>query len=300
MLDLSVVERLGTLELQVRAVVDSLAQGRHASSSRGFSIEFAQYREYTPGDDLRYVDWKVFGKSDRLYVKQFDDETSFGCQILIDSSESMAFRSPAVPYSKFEYARLLGASLGLVVLQQQDQVKLHVLAESAARASGFAGSWPAYRQMLAEIEQMKPEGKGNPGQFLTSLVNQNLGNQNRRRAVMVIVTDGLSDLQELISGLRQLRYGRHDVLLLQVMDRWERTFPMTGWTQFIGLEEWPDHTTNAASIREGYLAEYRSFQQQLNSACHEMKIDFFPISTDMSLDQVLRSVLQRNPELLPQ
>ncbi len=295
MLDLSVVERLGTLELQVRAVVDSLAQGRHASSSRGFSIEFAQYREYTPGDDLRYVDWKVFGKSDRLYVKQFDDETSFGCQILIDSSESMAFRSPAVPCSKFEYARLLGASLGLVILQQQDHVKLHVLAESAAQAGGFARSWPAYRQMLAEIEQVQPEGKGNPGQCLISL-----GNQNRRRAVMVIVTDGLSDLQELISGLRQLRYGRHDVLLLQVMDRWERTFPMTGWTQFIGLEDWPDRTTNAPSIREGYLAEYQSFQQQLNTACHEMKIDFFPISTDMSLDQVLRSVLQRNPELLPQ
>ncbi len=295
MLDLSVVERLGTLELQVRAVVDSLAQGRHASSSRGFSIEFAQYREYTPGDDLRYVDWKVFGKSDRLYVKQFDDETSFGCQILIDSSESMAFRSPAVPCSKFEYARLLGASLGLVILQQQDHVKLHVLAESAAQAGGFARSWPAYRQMLAEIEQVQPEGKGNPGQCLISL-----GNQNRRRAVMVIVTDGLSNLQELISGLRQLRYGRHDVLLLQVMDRWERTFPMTGWTQFIGLEDWPDRTTNAPSIREGYLAEYQSFQQQLNSACHEMKIDFFPISTDMSLDQVLRSVLQRNPELLPQ
>lgn len=295
MLDLSVVERLGTLELQVRAVVDSLAQGRHASSSRGFSIEFAQYREYTPDDDLRYVDWKVFGKSDRLYVKQFDDETSFGCQILIDSSESMAFRSPAVPYSKFEYARLLGASLGLVILQQQDHVKLHVLAESAAQTSGFAGSWSAYRQMLAEIEQVKPQGKGNLGQCLTLL-----GNQSRRRAVMVIVTDGLSDLQELISGLRQLRYGRHDVLLLQVMDRWERTFPMTGWTQFIGLEEWPDRTTNAPSIREGYLAEYRSCQQQLNSACHEMKIDFFPISTDMSLDQVLRSVLQRNPELLPQ
>ncbi|MBA4032309.1 MAG: DUF58 domain-containing protein [Planctomyces sp.] len=293
-LDLSAVERMGSLELQARTVVDSVATGRHLSSSRGFSIEFAQYREYTPGDDLRYVDWKVFGKTDRVYLKQFDDETNFGCQILLDASESMAFQSKEAPVSKFGYARLLAACLGYVVIQQQDAVRLSTFRGGVTPGPTFAKSWPAYRQMLAEVEAERPTGAS---RFAHSLMEA--AERLTRRSVVVVVSDGLDELPAVIEGLRQLRFRRHDVLLVQVLDAWERTFPLTQWTQFEGLEALPQLTVDARAIREVYLAEYRVFQTGLHEACLELNIDLFAVSTDMPLDHTLRAVIQRKPGLLP-
>src|SRR5262245_39768764 len=212
--------KLHGLELKARLIVEGYVSGLHKSPYHGFSIEFAEHREYVPGDDLRYVDWKVFGKSDRFYLKQYEEETNFACYFLLDTSESMLYRSEAAPVSKLEYAQYLTAALAYLVLQQRDAVGLATY-DNAVRNFLRAGSHPSHLGQLCRVMDVPPPTGG------TSVgpILHDLAERIRKRGLVVVVSDLFDDVPSLMLGLKHLRHRRHEVLVLHVVDPAEQDFP---------------------------------------------------------------------------
>lgn len=274
------------LELQARLIVEGFVSGLHKSPYHGFSIEFAEHREYVPGDDLRYVDWKVFGKSDRFYLKQYEEETNFACHFLLDCSESMLYKSEQAAVSKLQYAQLVTAALAYLVLQQQDAAGLATF-DTAVRSFVRAGSHPSHLKQICHVMDVSPpQGETNLGPILHELAER-----IRKRGLVVIVSDLFDDLPSLLLGLKHLRHRRHEVLVLQVIDPAEQDFPFVDPTLFKGLEQLPEQFTEPRSLRQAYQREFESFLQEIRRGCHDLHMDYALLRTDQPLDVALRTFL---------
>ena len=207
-----VLAQLQGLELRARRIVEGYVSGVHRSPYHGFSIEFAEHREYAPGDDLRYVDWKVFGRTDKIYLKQYEDETNLLCYLVLDTSESMQYRGPDSPMSKLEYAQCVAAAVAHLVLQQQDSVGLATFDREVRSLVRASGNPSHLKQLLHVMEQTGAVEKTNMGPIFHELAER-----LKKRGVLIVLSDLFDDVPTMLAGLKHLRHRRHDVIVLQVL-----------------------------------------------------------------------------------
>jgi uncharacterized protein (DUF58 family) len=284
-LDPRTLAKLQGLELRARSIVEGYVSGAHRSPFHGFSVEFAEHREYVPGDDLRFVDWKAYGKTDRIYLKQYEEETNLVCYLLLDLSESMTYRSDA-PFSKLDYARTAAASLAYLVLQQQDGVGLTTF-DAGVRSLIKPSSHPTH--LKAMLHAMEAE----PTQAKTSLgpIFHDLAERFKKRGVVVVLSDLFDDPTTLLAGLKHFRHRRHEVILLHVLDPAEQDFAFRDLTLFKGLEGLPELLVDPQALRKAYLEEFDRFVKTLRSGCHAQQIDYVPLRTDRPIDLALSAYL---------
>lgn len=279
-LDPELLQRIGDLELIAREVVEGLRVGSHRSPLRGFSTEFAHHRQYAPGDALRTIDWRVFGRTDRYYTKLYEAETNFDCHLLVDASASMNYGSAKV--SKLEYAKYLAASLAYMVLKQRDSVGLSVF-DSEVRAY-----LPPRSAMgiILEIDRLLKGVKTTPK---TSLAKQlhDIALMMNRRSVVVVISDLLCDIDDILAGLDHLRFEGHNVVVLHTLDPYELDFPFKGTWRFEGLENEEPLMTQPERIRDDYLASLNAFRESLKSGCTASQVDYTLVDTSRPLDAVL-------------
>jgi uncharacterized protein (DUF58 family) len=280
------VAKLQGLQLRARSIVEGYVAGLHRSPFHGYSIEFAEHREYAPGDDLRYMDWKVFGRTDKYYVKQYEDETNLICYIVVDVSESMQYRGPESSLSKFEYAQCLAAAVAWLVLNQRDAVSL-VTFDEQVRASVPASNSPVHWKHLLHVLDMAPQ----TAKTRAGAVFHDLAEKFSKRGVVILISDLFDDLASITAGLRHLRHQRHDVVLFQLLDAAELDFPFQQPALFRGLEQGPLVVTDPAPLRQAYRTELQEFLRTIQSTCQEREIDYRLTRTDQPFDRVLSSFL---------
>jgi len=285
-LDPKILARLEGLQLRARLIVEGYVSGVHRSPFHGFSVEFAEHREYAPGDDLRYLDWKVFGRTDKYHLKQFEQETNLVCYLLLDISESMRYRSADAAMSKFEYAQCLAAALAYLVLHQQDSVSM-VTFDNEIRALVRPGSNPSHiKQLIQVMEQSTTERKTTTGPIFHELAQR-----LKKRGIIVVISDLFDDVDSMMAGLKHLRHRRHEVILMHVLDPAELDFRFRQTTLFKGLEQLPDVLLEPRSLRKAYLEEFGRFIHHIKRGCRMNRIDYVPIRTDQPLDVALSSYL---------
>ncbi|HVT30396.1 MAG TPA: DUF58 domain-containing protein [Lacipirellulaceae bacterium] len=278
--------RLHGLELRARRIVEGYVAGLHRSPYRGFSNEFAEHREYAPGDDLRYVDWKVFGKSDRYYLKQFEEETNLLCYLVLDTSESMQYQGPHAPLSKLAYAQCAAAALAYLVLHQRDAVGLVTFDQEIRQLIRPSSNPTQLKQLLRAMEETVAASKTQTGPIF-----HDLAERFARRGIVVILSDLFDDVESMLAGLKHLRHRRHDVIVLHVLDPAEIDFPFQQVTMFKGLEALGDVVAEPRSLQAAYRREVKSFIQRIQAGCRGQQIDYVTIRTDHPLDAVLRAFL---------
>jgi uncharacterized protein (DUF58 family) len=280
------IRRIGRMEIRARQVVEGFMNGLHRSPYFGQSIEFLQHRQYTPGDDLRHVDWKVWAKQDRLYVKQFEEDASMRTTLLVDVSASMRYGSG--PLNKYEYAATAAASLAYLLLRQHDSVACLAFDEGIRARTPLRNSQSHLAAIVQALDANKPREKTDAGRVLSELADA-----SPRRGMMVVVSDLLGDVESTLRGLRLLRQRGHDVLVLHIMDDDELDFPFDGPTRFEGLEL-PQHLTcNPRALREGYLEAVERFLAALRHGCARDAVDYALIRTSQPLDAALAAFLSR-------
>ena len=285
-LDPAVLDRLEGLALVARTVVEGFMSGHHRSPQRGSSVEFAQHRQYVPGDELRALDWKIFARSDRLVVKEFVAETNFSCHLLVDASESMAFGS--LSWRKFDYARWCAASLAHLVLRQRDAAGLVLFDDEVRHKVAPRTGLAQENDMLAALEQAEPRGATGVGSVLHWIAGR-----LRRRGIVAIFSDFFDDDEELIEGMRRLIHGGHEPILFQVLDPQELEFDYTGLLRLDGLEGTGRILVDPNAIRAAYKKELGKHVEALSRAARELSSDFVQLSTSTPLDVALSTYLAR-------
>jgi uncharacterized protein (DUF58 family) len=283
-LDPLTLAKVRGLELQARLVVEGYLSGMHKSPYHGFSVEFAQHREYVPGDDIKHIDWKVYGRTGRFYLKQYDEETNLVCWLLVDISDSMRYASRQV--SKYDYASMAAASLAYLVLQQSDSAGL-VTFDNQVRTFLRPSSQPSH---LKEIVRVLNQGSSQAKTQMAPLFHE-LAERINRRSIIFVISDVFDDVDQVLMGLKHLRHKRHEVVLWHILDAAEVTFPFQEATLFRGLEEYPQLLADPRSLRQSYLEQFRQFVDQLTHGCRNQNIDYVQLRTDTRLDVALSSYL---------
>jgi uncharacterized protein (DUF58 family) len=264
LLDPAVIQRAELLGLNARQIVEGYMAGAHKSPLRGMAIEFAQHREYAPGDDLRHLDYKVLGRTDRYYIKQYEQETNFVAHVLLDGSESMQYGSGKV--TKFEYARQMAATLSYLILLQRDAVAVSLF-DSATRArQPRTDSMGKMHDILMKLSAFEPAEQTDIARIL-----HDLAVEMRKKGIVILISDLLDDEERILGGIQHLLFGGHEVLVFHVMDHAEIEFPFTGSVEFVGLENGPRLTTQPAALRKSYCAEVKAFCER--NRCHYVFAD---------------------------
>jgi uncharacterized protein (DUF58 family) len=289
-LDPEVLQKLGDLEWVAREVVEGLRVGSHRSPLRGFSTEFAHHRQYAPGDPIRSIDWRVFGRTERYYTKLYEAETNFDCHLLIDSSASMTYGSGKV--TKLEYAKFLAASIAYMVLKQRDSVGLSVF-DSEVRTYMPPRSTMG---VILEIDRMLRVTKPVPKTTIAKQLHD-IALLMRRRSFVVLISDLFSDVDDIMAGLDHLKFDGHNVVVIQPLDPYELEFPFKGTWRFEGLEGEEPLTTQTDRMRESYLADLKTYLDDLNARCVGSHIDYTMASTRRPLDAVLSEVVLKRQNL---
>ncbi|HEX5471720.1 MAG TPA: DUF58 domain-containing protein [Lacipirellulaceae bacterium] len=279
-----VIKRIGRLEVRARHIVEGLLSGMHRSPYFGQSVEFLQHREYAPGDDLRRVDWKVWAKQDRLYVKQYQEDTNLRCCMLVDVSASMEYGSGAM--TKYEYAVTAAAALAYLLLHQHDAVGCAVFDESIRQTIPLRTSTSHLTTIVRSLGPHEPRDKTQLFDVLARAAET-----YPRRGMMVLISDLLVDPDDAQRGLRLLRQRGHDVLVLHVMDDDELDFPFARPARFEGLETADHLTCNPRALRDGYLAALGRFLETIRHGCAHDNIDYTLIRTSTPLDAALTAFL---------
>ena len=278
------IARISRVDLRARYVVEGFLSGLHRSPYFGQSVEFLQHREYTYGDDPRYVDWKVWAKQDRYYVKQFEEDTNLRCTLLCDVSGSMRYGSGAM--NKYEYGCTIAASLAYLLLQQQDAVGCVAFDDSSRTTIPLRSKRNHLDSIIRAMDVSRPENKTDLYQILREVTEN-----SPRRGMMVLVSDLLVERPGLFRGLKLLRSRGHDVMVFHVMDDDELDFPFTGPTRFEGLEL-PEHLRcNPRALRAGYLAALGAYLEEVRRGCVQHSVDYALIRTSQPLDAALTAYL---------
>ena len=284
-LDPAVIARLGTMELKARTVVEGFLSGLHRSPYKGFSVEFAEYRQYMPGDDLSTLDWKVYARSDRHYVKKFEEETNVECHLLVDVSASMGYRGGA-PMSKLEYGLVLAGSLAFLMNRQRDATGLIAFDDRVAFRMP-AGARPGHlHALLLALERFVPASRS----ALARPLHQ-LAEALTRRSLVVLISDLLDEPEPTIKGLRHLRSRGTDVVVFQILDPNELTFPFHGASRFKDLENADEVTADPSAIRASYLRELAGMTLKYDRELRGCGIDYVQLDTSQPLDFALLAYL---------
>jgi uncharacterized protein (DUF58 family) len=288
-LDPRTLARIHSLDLRARLIVEGLMTGMHRSPYQGISVEFAQHRPYVAGDDTRHVDWKVFGKTDKIYLKQYLEETNLHLICVVDASESMGFGSVGEgkdAWTKYDHATAIAASLSYMAIQQQDSVGLAIFdgdLRHYIKPSNSPGQWKIITHELNQVPRLK---KTNTGRVLDQLAEK-----LTHRSLIVLLSDFFDEADNIKKGLRHLRYKKHEMMAFQVLDPLEIDFPFEETTMFRGLEEAGQLLTEPRSLRDGYLEQLALFTDELRKMCRGMHIDFTRMSSGEPLDVALSGFL---------
>ena len=274
------LSRISRLEIQARGIVEGFLSGSHRSPFFGQSVEFAQHREYTPGDDVRRIDWKVWSKTDKYYVKQYEEETNLRTTILVDLSESMQFGSGET--TKYDYACTLAASIAYLLLRQQDAVGLSAF-DNAIRSQVPIRSHQNHLHSILGGMLDQPSRRKTD---IYDILHRTAG-QHTRRGLIVLISDLFADQASLVKGLKLLRHRGHDVMVFHVLDDEELDFTFSGTTKFIGLEESGELTCDPKGLRDGYLKAMEKFIHRVKKSCTSQEIDYQTIRTSEHIDAVL-------------
>jgi uncharacterized protein (DUF58 family) len=289
-LDPRTLARISSLDLRARLIVEGLMTGMHRSPYQGISVEFAQHRPYVAGDDIRHVDWKVLAKTDRVYLKQYQEETNLHLICVVDASESMAYGSVEgegrATWSKYDHATAIAASLSYMAIQQQDSVGLAIFDNELKRYFKPSNSPGQWKVVVRELQVMPRLKKTNTGRVL-----EQLAEKLTHRSLIVLLSDFFDDLGAIETGLRHLRYRKHELMAFQVLDPMEIEFPFEDVTLFKGLEEGGELLTEPRSLREGYQRQLSEATERLKKMCRGMHMDFARMNTGESLDASLSGFL---------
>jgi uncharacterized protein (DUF58 family) len=285
-LDPQTQAKIRSLELHARQLVEGYLTGMHRSAQYGFAVEFAQHREYVPGDDIRRIDWKVFGRTERYFLKQYELETNLTGWLLVDSSESMKYGSGEI--TKYEYAIRTAAALAYLIVQQSDSVGLARF-DSQVRQFLRPASTPTH---LKELMRVLVNDPGTEASQIGRVLHDSAERFNRR-GICMIFSDCFDDVPQILAGLKHLKYQRQDIVVFHVLDPAELEFPFRQSTLFRGLELMPELLTDPLGIRESYLSEFNQFVTELRQGCRLQNIDYVLLRTDQEVGRTLANYLSQ-------
>ena len=285
------VSKLKGMELKARMVVEGFIAGMHKSPYHGFSVEFAEHRQYMPGDNIRDIDWKVFAKSDRFYIKEYEEETNLKGYLLLDCSKSMAYRS-GDRVSKHDYAVMLCGALSFMMLRQRDSVGLVTFDQRIRRYVPPRSKSGHLHVLLGEIASHEPSDTTSVAQTLHEMAER-----IKRRGLVVIISDLLDDAEEIIGGLKHFRYNHHEVIVFHVLDPRERDFAFPREAIFKDMETGEEMTTLPYQIKRDYAEAVQAHSDEIAGACRQSNIDYHPIDTAMPFDRALWAFLSKRERL---
>jgi uncharacterized protein (DUF58 family) len=289
-LDPRTLARVGSLDLRARLIVEGLMTGMHRSPYQGISVEFAQHRPYVAGDDIKHVDWKVFGKTDKIYLKQYLEETNLHLICVVDASESMGYGSVAAAsgeiWTKYDHATAIAAALSYMAIQQQDSVGLAIFDQQLSRYFKPSNSPAQWKMVVNELTLVPKWNKTNTGKILDQIAEK-----LRHRSLIVLLSDFFDDAENIKKGLRHLRYKKHEVMAFQILDPAEIEFPFEETTLFKGMEELGDMLTEPRALRDGYIEQMNAHTVALQKLCRGMLIDFVRMNSGEPLDTALSGFL---------
>lgn len=285
-LDPQVLAKIGGLDLRARLLVRGFLAGMHHSPAHGFSVEFAEHRKYAQGDDLRFLDWKVYGRTDKHYIKEYEQESNLQLLLAVDCSESMTYRSAGSAWSKLDYATTLAASISYLALQQADSVALATFDSRIHRNSRGSNNPAKWKSIVQELASATTEGKTSFRQVFDELAES-----VQERHLVVIISDFFGPIEEIAAGLKHLRYRRHEPLVMQVLDRAELTFPFKTPTRLVGLEGQSALRVEPRAIQEAYLTALHGFMNDLRRCCHDQQSDYAAFDTSDAVGGALGTYL---------
>lgn len=280
------IKRIARLDLRARYIVEGLLSGMHRSVFFGQSIEFRQHRDYVPGDDLRHVDWKLWARQDKLSIKQYEEETSLNCHLLVDRSASMDYRSGS--FSKYDYAATIACCLAYLIIRQKDNV-------GCGTFDAILTQQVPCRNAAHQLEAIAQLLDSDPKASKTSLapVLGDFAGSLHKKGLVIVISDFLDEIPSVLNGLRQLRQRGHDLLLIHLLDPDEVEFPFDGPTHFAGLESDAELKCQPAAFRDAYLDALTEHRHELMQACSSVDADYEFCTTDMAFNTVISSLLNR-------
>lgn len=285
-LDPNLVQQLNQLQMTARSVVEGLTSGKHRSRMRGASVEFRQHRQYAPGDEPKHLDWRVLARTDRPYVREFQEETNLRAAILLDRSGSMSYANRFG--SKFDYAARLTAALAYVMLGESESVGLGVFDQRIDTWIAPHSHRSQLSRLIQTLEDIEPDGPSAPGAAM-----QDVSRRLSRRSLVIVISDLFESADPLRKGLARLRYDRHEVVLMQVIDPDELEFPFRSFIRFRGLEMDQTSLCNASMLRATYQSRMKSHERELKQACQKLAIEYVRFVTDQPMDEALISFLRK-------
>ena len=284
LLDPEAIARADALGLHARYVVEGYMAGEHKSPYRGFAIEFAQHREYSPGDDVRHIDWKVNARTDRLFIKQYEQETNYVANILLDGSESMTYGSGQ--HTKLQYGKMIAAVLSYLILHQRDAVALGIFDEGMRDYAPRSDNRSTLHTLMARLAAFEGEQATDIARNL-----HDMALQTRRKGIFVLISDFFDEEEAVMEGIQHLRFGGHEVIVFHTLDPFELEFPFNGLVEFDGLEKIPKILTRPAEIRRTYQREIESFQRRIREGFEKNGVHYVRVDTSKPLASVLSDYL---------
>lgn len=275
-----VVSKLANMELRARLVVEGFITGLHRSPYHGFSVEFAEHRQYMPGDEIKHVDWKVYGKTDRFYVKEFEEETNLKAYILLDASGSMGYSSNRI--TKLEYSSYLAAALTYLMLKQRDSVGLVVFDEKIRKFIPPRSVFSYLHVILRELERVKSGALTN-----VSATFHQLAERIKRRGLIIVLSDLFDEPSRVLAGLKHFRHKKHEVIVFHILDPMERSFAFGDEAVFKDLETGDEIDTQPWHIRRDYQRQVEEFLRTYKRECLQNRIDYVLMDTSQDFDTAL-------------
>jgi uncharacterized protein (DUF58 family) len=285
------ISQLSGMELRARLIVEGFLVGMHRSPYHGFSVEFAEHRQYFPGDDISNIDWKVFGRSDRLYIKQYEEETNLKAYILIDASNSMGFKHDG-EITKLEYASYLAAGLIYLMMKQQDATGLAIYDETVRRLFEPHLTYSYMKLLLAELSNLRANSRTSTATALSSLAER-----IKRRGLIIVISDFLDETKSVITALKHFRHRKNEVIAFHVLDDAEMNLDFPGDASFTDLETGERISTQVSALKTAYRKSVNSFIHDLKGKCFENDIDYALLSTSTPFDKALTAYLTRRKKM---
>ena len=285
------LSKIANMELRARLVIDGVLSGIHKSPYKGSSIEFLEHKEYSPGNEIKHIDWKVHARTDKYYIKQFEEETNLKCYIFLDTSGSMGYKSTGI--SKFEYATTLTASLAYLLLKQSDMAGLISFSDKVQQFIPPRSRLTHLHILLNALTKLKTAGKSNISNILKEFIEK-IG----RRSLIIIISDFFDDTEKIIHQLKYFQFKKNEVILFHILDPYELTFPFETITFFESMEDDRRILAEPKSIKDLYISEINRFIEQFKQVCFENQIDYWLIDSSTPLDQALIKFLTRRESTL--
>ncbi|MCH7974491.1 MAG: DUF58 domain-containing protein [Bacteroidetes bacterium] len=290
-LDPVIISKLNSLEIKAKLVVEGFMVGLHKSPYHGFSVEFSQHRPYIQGDNFKDVDWKVYGKTEKFFIKQYEEETNLKCHVLLDVSRSMEFSSEK-NISKIEYSKTLAAALSYLMLKQQDAVGLALYSDKIHQYYTPKVSKIYFQQMLKSLAEIVPSNKTNTSSCLNEVAEK-----INTRGLVIIISDFFDDINSILTSLKHFRYKNNEVIVFQILDPVEKNFAFDRDSIFKDLETEEEMTTQPYQIQKAYIEAMQEFTGKIKSECLNSKIEYNLITTDTPFDKALFSYIQKRSKL---